>query len=193
MRFERISGVAKAGIVSLAMMLGLTSCSLDYVVGYVYVTAAKSTPGIIHQYSIDYQSGALTEIGSPVKTGANPVRLVAAPNGKFVYVTSEQDNQVAAIDLKKMTVAARIPTGPRPRAIAFTPDSAWGFATSENGAQLTIIDAKRNRAAGTIKIEPVAKTPLGPRPMGAAFAPDGKQLYVSTGRGSSPLPSRSPG
>ena len=48
MRFERISGVAKAGVVSVAMMLGLSSCSLDYVVGYVYVTAAKSTPGMRH-------------------------------------------------------------------------------------------------------------------------------------------------
>src|SRR6185437_12552295 len=94
MRFERITGVAKASVVSLAMILGLTSCSLDYVVRYVYVTAAKSTPGIIHQYSIDYQSGALTEIGSPVKTGANPVRLVAAPNGKFVYVVNKGDSTV---------------------------------------------------------------------------------------------------
>src|SRR3569623_3511091 len=94
MRFERISGGAKASVVSLAMMLGLTSCSLDYVVGYVYVTAAKSTPGIVHQYSIDYQSGALTEIGSPVQAGSNPVRIVAAPNGKFVYVVNQGDATV---------------------------------------------------------------------------------------------------
>lgn len=94
MRFERISGVAKAGIVSVAMMLGLSSCSLDYVVGYVYVTAAKATPGKVHQYSIDYQSGALTEIGTAVDAGSNPVRIVAAPNGKFVYVVNQGDSTV---------------------------------------------------------------------------------------------------
>src|SRR5947199_5619363 len=94
MRLDRISGIAKAGVVSVAMMLGLTSCSLDYVVGYVYVTAAKSTPGVIHQYSIDYQSGALTEIGTAVQAGSNPVRIVAAPNGKFVYVVNKGDSTV---------------------------------------------------------------------------------------------------
>ena len=48
-----------------------------------------------------------------------------------------------------------------------------------------MFDAVKNAAAGTIKIEPVAKTPLGPRPMGAVLSPDGKQLYVSNGRGES--------
>jgi 6-phosphogluconolactonase (cycloisomerase 2 family) len=84
--------MAKVSIVSLAMVLGLSSCSLDYVVGYVYMTT--SSTGVIDQYAIDYQSGALSPVGTPVQAGNNPVRLVAAPNGKFVYVVNQGDSTV---------------------------------------------------------------------------------------------------
>src|ERR1700761_9589365 len=69
MKFDKISRFAKVSAMSLAMVLGLSSCSLDYVVGYVYVTTAKT--GVINQYSIDFQSGALAPLGSPVQAGNN--------------------------------------------------------------------------------------------------------------------------
>ena len=59
MNLHTMGRITKATMVSLAMVLGLSSCSLDYVVGYVYMTTAKTSPGLIDQYSIDYQSGAL--------------------------------------------------------------------------------------------------------------------------------------
>ena len=87
----------KALGVSLAVGLGMTACSRDYTVGYLYVTAART--GLISAYSIDYQSGALQQLAdSPIpssqQTNANPVALVAAPNGQSVYVINHDVSQV---------------------------------------------------------------------------------------------------
>jgi 6-phosphogluconolactonase len=175
MRFERISGVAKAGIVSLAMMLGLTSCSLDYVVGYVYVTAAKSTPGIIHQYSIDYQSGALTEIGSPVQAGANPVRIVAAPNGKFVYVVNKGDSTVQELAVNADgTLTSKNSykvTGTAPTAAAIDPQGAFlyvtftyqtGYSAANPGpGGVTIFPVNADNSLGTPSTVNVGNNPVG--------------------------------
>ena len=124
MNLSKISRTALASIVSLAMALGLSSCSLDYVVGYVYMTTAKSSPGVIDQYAIDFQSGALSEIGSPIAAGNNPVRLVAAPNGRFIYVINQGDSTVQEFAVQgDGTLAFRntYPTGSTPTAIAIDP------------------------------------------------------------------------
>ena len=87
----------KALGVSLAVVLGMTACSRDYTLGYLYVTAARTA--LISAYSIDYQSGALQQLAdSPVPasdtTNANPVALVASPDGKNLYVVNHDVSQV---------------------------------------------------------------------------------------------------
>jgi 6-phosphogluconolactonase len=92
----------KALGVSLAIGLGMTACSRDYVVGYLYATTTKSTPGLISAYAIDYQSGSLTQLSdSPIPTGSDntPVAIVAAPSGLAVYVVSNQQSQVIQFNI----------------------------------------------------------------------------------------------
>jgi 6-phosphogluconolactonase len=175
MRFERISGVAKASVVSAAVMLGLSSCSLDYVVGYVYVTAAKSTPGIVHQYSIDYQSGALTELGSPVQAGANPVRIVAAPNGKFVYVVNQGDATVQEFAVQgDGTLASKNTykvTGTLPTAAALDAEGKYLYvtfkyqtgysATNPGPGGVTIFPVNSDNTLGTASTVNVGNNPVG--------------------------------
>jgi 6-phosphogluconolactonase (cycloisomerase 2 family) len=86
----------KALAVSVAVGLGMSACSRDYTVGYLYVTNAKATPGLITAYSIDYQSGALIQMGeSPIPSGGNyPITLVASPNGMFLYVINQGTSTV---------------------------------------------------------------------------------------------------
>jgi len=86
----------KALAVTLAVGLGMTACSRDYVVGYLYVTNAKATPGLITAYAIDYQSGSLTQLAdSPIPSGGNdPVFLLAAPNDKYLYVLNNYTSSV---------------------------------------------------------------------------------------------------
>jgi 6-phosphogluconolactonase len=74
--------------VSLAVGLGMTACSRDYTVAYLYVTSAtKGTAGVVNEFAVDFQTGALTPLAeSSVPTGVNPVGLVASPDQKTVYV-----------------------------------------------------------------------------------------------------------
>ena len=180
MRFERFSGVAKASIVSMAMMLGLSSCSLDYVVGYVYVTATKNAQGtgaqgVVHQYSIDYQSGALTEIGSPVQAGSNPVRIVAAPNGKFVYVVNQGDATVQEFAVQTDgTLAAKNSykvTGSLPTAAAIDAEGKFLYvtytyqsgysATNPGPGGVTIFPVNSDNSLGTASNVNVGNNPVG--------------------------------
>jgi 6-phosphogluconolactonase (cycloisomerase 2 family) len=85
-----------ASAVLLSGMLGLTACSRDYTVAYLYATASgNNAPGVINEYSIAYQSGALVPLsGSPVATGNNPVSIIATSNGLFLYVLNQDDSTV---------------------------------------------------------------------------------------------------
>jgi 6-phosphogluconolactonase (cycloisomerase 2 family) len=91
----------KALGVSLALALGMTACSRDYVVGYLYVTSAKSTPGLVNAYAIDYQSGSLTQLAdSPIPSGGNnPVTLVASPNAQCIYVLNHDTSTVVQFNI----------------------------------------------------------------------------------------------
>lgn len=86
-------------MVSMALGLGMTACSRDFTVAYLYATSAtRTTSGVINAYSIDYQSGALQQLAdSPIPSGgSNPVTLVASPNGKYIYVLNHDTSTVVA-------------------------------------------------------------------------------------------------
>jgi len=86
MKFNTISRIAMAAVVSVAIAFGTTACIRDYTADYVY--AVSNSSGQISAYGVDYQSGVLTQIsGSPFSTNlTNPSTLIAAPNGKTIYV-----------------------------------------------------------------------------------------------------------
>ena len=86
-----------ASILSLAGALGITSCSNDYTVAYVYMTTAKTLPhGLINAYQVDYQSGYLyTLADSPIDAGGrNTVGLVVAPSNLFLYTVNRDDSSI---------------------------------------------------------------------------------------------------
>jgi 6-phosphogluconolactonase len=93
---RRAAKASVASILSVAMGLGLTSCSNDYTVAYLYATTAHANPGLINGYKVDYQSGTLVLLAdSPIPSGGrNPVTIVAAPGGKAVYSIHRDDSSV---------------------------------------------------------------------------------------------------
>lgn len=97
MNWNSISRGSLAAIVSAGLGLGTTACSRDYTVAFVYATASTlTTSGVVDGYQVDYQSGALTQLAnSPTPSGGrNPVTLVAAPSGKYIYVIHRDDSSV---------------------------------------------------------------------------------------------------
>ena len=86
-----------ASILSLAMALGVTACSNDYTVSYVYMATSRTLPhGLIIAYQVDYQSGYLLPMNdSPIDAGGrDTVGLVVAPNQLFLYTVNNFDSNV---------------------------------------------------------------------------------------------------
>ena len=86
MRLKTNIRAAITGGAALALALGLTSCSRDYTVAYVYSISAST--GLISAFAVDYQTGILNQIaGSPfTSTVSDPLRVVAHPNNQAIYV-----------------------------------------------------------------------------------------------------------
>jgi 6-phosphogluconolactonase (cycloisomerase 2 family) len=85
-----------AGI-SIAIGLGATACSRDYVADYVY-TVSASGPNI-NAFAVDFQSGILVQVtGSPFTTGfKRETTLVPSPDGKFLYVLSGSEDSAVEV------------------------------------------------------------------------------------------------
>lgn len=92
---------AKALAVSLALILGVTACSRDYTLAYLYVTAKTSaTTGLINAYAIDYQTGSLLPLAdSPIPTGKNPVALTTMPDGTALFVANHDDSTIEVYNI----------------------------------------------------------------------------------------------
>lgn len=86
MKFRKFGQTSLALVVSLATGLGVTSCSTDHTVGYFYVTGSQYNQ--ISGYKIDSNLGNLFQVqNSPFSSGGvNPVRILVANSGRFLYV-----------------------------------------------------------------------------------------------------------
>jgi len=106
-----------ASMLSLAMALGVTACSNDYTVSYLYMTTSKTLPhGLINGYQIDYQSGSLLPLAdSPIDAGGrDTVGLVVAPNNLFLYTVNNFDSDVTELPLERtVSYIRRTPTTSR--------------------------------------------------------------------------------
>jgi 6-phosphogluconolactonase (cycloisomerase 2 family) len=125
-----VSGFARAAsAMMLTAVVGLTACTRDYTVAYLYAT---STSGI-NEYAVDYQSGALVQItGSPVGAGNNPVSIVPTTNGLFLYVLNQGDSTVQefAIDGDgKLTSKNTYKTGTHPTSMAIDAANKFLYVT----------------------------------------------------------------
>lgn len=152
---HRVSRTIKtvASIASLSVALGLTACTRDYTLAYLYVTTTSSSPGVINQYAVDYQSGAIVQIGTPVAAGTTPVASVAAPNAKFVYVVNQGDSTVQEFAVgSDGTLASKNTyptTGNTPTAIAIDTAGKFLFVTCRyQGTNTT--------GAGAVSVFPIS-------------------------------------
>lgn len=95
MKFKTITRSAIATGLSLALGLGAVACSRDYTAAYVYSVTNPTTGAVqVNGYGVDYQTGEISQIsGSPFTTNfTNATTVVAAPNGKTLYVIAGNQN-----------------------------------------------------------------------------------------------------
>lgn len=176
MKRFRMGRAALALTMSLAVGLGITACSRDYTVAFVY--AVSSSSGTVSAFNIDYQAGTLTQIsGSPFTSGlSNPVSVVVSPNSKHLYVIGgSQDNKVAQMDIGtdgkiygKNTYSI---TGSYPTSAAIDPSGSFLFVTftlqnqyttvSPGPGGVTIFPINADGSLGTAITQNVGNNPVG--------------------------------
>jgi 6-phosphogluconolactonase (cycloisomerase 2 family) len=83
MKLKNFGRATLALAASAVIVLGMTSCSLSYTVGYLFVTGAQYNQ--IASYRIQNDNGALHQT-SIVGTDANPTQAVVTASGNYVYV-----------------------------------------------------------------------------------------------------------
>jgi hypothetical protein len=86
MKFRKFGRITLALAVSLGTGLGVTSCSTDHTVGYMYVTGTQYSQ--ISGFKIDNNLGNLTATpNSPYGSGGyNPTKDLVTNAGRFLYV-----------------------------------------------------------------------------------------------------------
>jgi YVTN family beta-propeller protein len=168
---------AAASAMLLPLTFGLTACTRDFTVAYLYAAASnKTSPGTINEYTVDYQSGALVAIsGSPVATGVNPVALLTAPGGLFVYAINQGDSTVQefAVSTSDGSLSAKntYKTGSSPTAAAidiagkflyvtFTYQSGYSAANPGPGG-VNIFPINPDNSLGSPTTVNVGNNPVG--------------------------------
>jgi YVTN family beta-propeller protein len=132
-------------------------------------------------YTLNYKTGSFSVIdtatnqvlGTPVEVGAGPYTNAITPNGRFMYVGNQTDEDVVVVDLQAgKLVGSPILLGGRPGVVAISPDGTTAYVTDESNEEVDVISTQTNQLVGS----PIS---LGGKPWGISFAPDGKTAYVT--------------
>ncbi len=189
MKFSQMGRVALASVISMAIALGLSACSRDFVVAYVYATSTKNNPGVVNSYAVDFQSGSLVQLdGSGVAVGRNPITLVTAPNGLFLYVINHDDSSVSELSIgtdgkiypkNTYNVTGSFPTAAAVDAagkflyVTFTYQTGYGPALPGPGG-ITVFPINSDNSLGT----PVQTVKIGNNPVGITLNAFNNFIFV---------------
>lgn len=171
-------------VAALSMAIGLTACTRDYTLAYLYVTTSKASPGVINQYTVDYQSGAIVQIGTPVEAGVNPIASVTAPNATTIYVVNQGDSTVQQFAVGSdglLTKKNTYPTsGNTPTAVAIDTAGKFLFVTCR-------FQGANTEGAGALSVFPIGtdnslgaavNINIGNNPVAVAIANFNPTVYV---------------
>ena len=154
---------------SAGLSLGLTSCTNDHTVGYIYVlgTTTNGQPGgQISEFREDNNNGALTGVsGSPLSTGGtNPLRAVAVQS-RFFYVLNQGTPQFATGTLTGYASSniALFSIGGYGQLTPQLQYSSQGFGSERlivdsTGSHLWVLDQYANVGAPNGQVAPVSQS-----------------------------------
>lgn len=101
----------------------------------------------------------------------DPEQIVLSPDGRLLYLASQDGNEVLAMRPASGAIAWRHPVPFEPEGLGLSPDGKVLYVTAESANSVTVLDALTGR--------PLGQFDVGMRPRGVAFAPDGDRAYVS--------------
>jgi YVTN family beta-propeller protein len=113
------------------------------------------------------------QVVANVDTGAKPVRVALQPDGKYVWVGTEEgaESGVTVIDASTFKVAARIQTGAGRHEIALRDDNRLAFVTNRDAGTLSVIDVQ--------KLSKLTDLKAGASAASLAYSPLSQAVYVA--------------
>jgi hypothetical protein len=83
-----------------------------------------------------------------IEIGAHAGRVALQPDGHYLWVA--YDDGIAAVDVDKLNVAAKIPTGAGPHDIALDAKGRFAFVTNRAAGSVSVIDIRRLAVVHTL-------------------------------------------
>jgi YVTN family beta-propeller protein len=102
---------------------------------------------------IDTDTNTVT---ATIPVGDNPDGVAVTPDGRKVFVTNIDSNNVSVIDAASDTVTATIPVGINPLGVAVNPDDSKVYVACVNSNAVFVINAATNAVIASI---PDIRTP----------------------------------
>lgn len=106
-----------------------------------------------------------------IPLGDDPEAFDLSPDGKTLYVSSEDDAAVVFIDTATGKRLREVKVGQEPEGVKVSADGKLLYVTSEVASLVHAIDTASGKVVANIKV--------GKRPRRMAITPDGKELWVT--------------
>jgi YVTN family beta-propeller protein len=133
-------------------------------------------PGSKFAYTSNDNSGTISAIRlatgdvKVIPAGKRPQGQVLSPDGKFLYVTLEDENVIAIVDTGKNEIVGRIPTGRAPNRVAITPDGKLLVYSMQLAGAVGFADVASRKQ--------IAQVPVGGQTMSISLSPDARLAYT---------------
>jgi YVTN family beta-propeller protein len=137
------------------------------------------SPDGLTAYTANIADGTLSIIpmgGAPptiVRVGTQTEAINTAPDGRTVWLGSNNTGKVFVVDVAAARVVDSVQTSGFPYRIDFTPDSRLALVTNPEADAVQLIDA------GTRRIIKGVSTGSGSQPFGIAMDPGGRRAWIT--------------
>lgn len=148
-----------------------------------------SSVGAVTAYAVN-DDGSLTAVGSPVRVGRFDGDLAVTPDGRRMYVISQDTDQVFGFAVRADGQLTALPGSPYttssfPEGIAITPDGRFVYTASLGAGGFGVgngaVSGFAIEADGSLTQVPGSPVEAGLFPVEVTILPNGRFLYASGG------------
>jgi len=169
-------------IVGSPFPAGLSPASMVLHPSGKFAYAANESGNNISVFSIDSNTGVLSELLPQIAAGVTPVSLVLNSSGDLLFVANEASSSISVYSIDPSTgepgeiQGSPFPTDPNPRSLALTPSGAFLYVVNTN---LSAIFAYNVGSSGTLQAVTGSPFTVAPGPQAVAIDPAAKFAYVA--------------
>jgi 6-phosphogluconolactonase len=143
-----------------------------------FAYAANAGSNNVYSYTIDSQSGALTQVGLPIAAGTRPLSVAVDPWGQFVYTANTGSSDVSAFAINfdgslRKVIGSPFPAGQYTSGIAASRAGKFVVVSAGPGAYVYLIDA-----IGALHLVADSPVAAGLGPNGVSIDPNDGLVYV---------------